>query len=66
MTPKNKIACGTKLVCAPSDRKHLTVMFLTFASTRLVTCHNRPTIFLMQLIRSLVTSDVLLDIEHFL
>jgi hypothetical protein len=31
-------------ICAPSDRKQLTIMFQTFASTGLVTFDNRPTI----------------------
>jgi hypothetical protein len=66
--PKNEIACGTKkLVCAPIDRTQMTVMFRTFVSIGLLTCHNRARTVLMQLIRSLVTSDFLLvsnDIEH--
>jgi hypothetical protein len=37
-TPKNSIACSTKKVCAPSNRKQLTVLFRSFVSTGLVTC----------------------------
>jgi hypothetical protein len=56
-----------ELVCAPSDSKQLTVMFRNFDSTDSVTRHKPLTTFLMQQIRSLVTSDFSLvsnDIEH--
>jgi hypothetical protein len=42
-------------------------MILKLASNGAETCHKRSTTFLMQLIRSLVTSDFLLfsnDIDH--
>jgi hypothetical protein len=53
-------ALKNEMFCAPSDRKRLTVMFQKLDSNGSVTCHNRSTIFLMQLIRSLETSDFLL------
>jgi hypothetical protein len=66
VAPKNEIVCSTKKkIFAPNDL--LTVMLRTFASTDLVTCHNRSTIFLVQMFRSLVTNDFPLvsnDIEH--
>jgi hypothetical protein len=63
----NRLWHKKKMACAPSHIKQLTVMFQTFASIGLKTCHNRSRTFLMQLIKSLVTSDFLLvsnDIEQ--
>jgi hypothetical protein len=64
---KTKSLGAHKKNCAPSDRKRLTVMIRKLDSNGSITCHNRLTTFLMQLIRSLETSDFFLfsnDIDH--